>query len=740
MLVNRQLAALYNGVSEQPPTLRMPSQCEQQINAWSTVVEGLRQRPGTQHLAKLTSSDLSSAHLHTINRDTDERYMVVLTNGDCKVYDLAGNAITVNFPEGKAYLTCSDATSDFSATTVADYTFIVNKTITVQMDAVSADETAQSSNYYWLNKKAGGGIISSNPIIAASRRQYDPNHPPGTFQGTVQSFDKLPPQNGGAAPSEGDQYEVQGDATSGFTAYYVVRQGGVWTETRANGLKNQITATTMPWALVRRSDGEFDFAPFSWAPRRVGDETTNPNPTFVGRCIRDIFFEENRLGFTCDENAVLSAAGDFGNFYRLTVTDLLPDSVVDIGASETNVTLLNFAVPFATGTMLFSDQTQFRLLTPESAGLTPTTVALKVATRYLASKTVRPKMVGSDAYFISEDANFAKVREYFIKLSYLGQIQTAAADITAHTPSLIPNGVYILEGSLNQDALFVATSAYPNRLYCYKFYWQDENTKSQSSWGYWDFGTGNKVLQCAALDDFLYLIVKRSDGTYLEKMSLALGANVGLTDSNGHLYDILLDRRCVPTGSYNSGAGKTYYTFPYAVDQSSVRLIQTSGATPGAMFDPSTYTFPLSTIVAIPGNHVVTALGGNVYNFRYQFSEQFMKNRQDVAILSGRLTIRNWTVYFKDTAFFNAEVSAYAGVSPDVLSYVPADESSYTGMTVGSAALTIGSPTFKSGSFTFGVFGESKEATIAITNNTPYPVCFTEAEWEGDYNNRSQTL
>src|SRR5437588_6144095 len=104
MLVNRQIPALYNGISQQPATLRMPSQAQAQINAWSTVVNGLTERPPTQHVAKITSSDLTGAYLHTINRDTTERYHVVLTDGDLKVYDLNGVEKVVTFPNGKAYL------------------------------------------------------------------------------------------------------------------------------------------------------------------------------------------------------------------------------------------------------------------------------------------------------------------------------------------------------------------------------------------------------------------------------------------------------------------------------------------------------------------------------------------------------------------------------------------------------------------------------------------------------------
>src|SRR5258706_9668475 len=127
MLVNHQIPSLYNRVSQQPAPLRLPSQAEVQVNGWSTVVNGLRKRPPTQHVAQLVNADLSASHMHVINRDTVERYIVVLTNGNLQVYDLFGNPKTVTFPHGTGYLSVTDATSQFSAVSVADYTFIVNK-------------------------------------------------------------------------------------------------------------------------------------------------------------------------------------------------------------------------------------------------------------------------------------------------------------------------------------------------------------------------------------------------------------------------------------------------------------------------------------------------------------------------------------------------------------------------------------------------------------------------------------
>ena len=47
---------LAQGVSQQPDNLRYPGQCDEQINAWSTVVEGLTKRPNTRWVKQFNSS------------------------------------------------------------------------------------------------------------------------------------------------------------------------------------------------------------------------------------------------------------------------------------------------------------------------------------------------------------------------------------------------------------------------------------------------------------------------------------------------------------------------------------------------------------------------------------------------------------------------------------------------------------------------------------------------------------
>jgi hypothetical protein len=819
-LVSRQIPSLYDGVSQQPANLRLASQCEAQINGWSTVVQGVGKRASTQHVAQLDADNVDSAYIDILNFDTNDRYLVSITDGDLEVFDLAGNSQSVSFPYGKGYLnyggaavttwaattewtlvglycrpttangyiyqaasfsgsstgttgathpdwpttpgdTITDGTivwvcfvdftggtltpsSDFNSTTVANYSFIVNKTVYCQMQAAGTDLVSQPTGYVTLKNGVNEPFYGESDYNPTAYEQYAAN-PSGTLKGVVQSFDYLPwpgNTNNNETPTPGDVYEVQGDDTTSFATYYVIWQNGVWDETVEPGLQNSIDASTMPWALIRGSDGTFTFTPFSWNPRAVGDATTNPSPSFIGSQISDVFFYQDRLGFCSGENVIMSRAGDFGTYFRLTVTQLLSDDVIDIGASDTEITKMAFAVPFSTGMSLFSDQTQFRLMVPIEGSLTPTTVAIDVATRFLSSTTVRPIMLGTNLYFVSEDASYAHVREYFVLLNYLGQFSMDAPDLTAHVPTYIPAGVFLLTGSLVHNCLFAATSAQPSRLYVYQMYWVNAQQKGQSAWHYWDFGTGVTVLAAEALDDYVYVILKRNGTAYIEKVNIALGANVGLTDASGNLYDILLDRRCSVTSTYQSGTDTTLFILPYIYDAGNVTLVATGGSTPGAMLDPTQYTNYSSTEILYPGNVAGTYLAGENYTFTYQFSQQFMLNRQNVAVLGGHLTLHDWRVHYYGTAYFEVTTDPYGlgETTEQTLSYVPVDASSYTGLTIGETALEIGTPTFGEGTFEFGLYGDSKEATVTLTNPTPYPSVFLEAEWEGDYTNRSNVL
>ncbi|MEW5249912.1 phage nozzle protein [Microbulbifer sp. 2201CG32-9] len=733
-LVSRHIPALFQGVSQQPATLRQPAQAERMVNCYATVADGLKKRPPFQHVAKVTTADISTAFVHTINRDVGERYVVVITDGDLKVYDAnTGAEKTVNFPQGKAYLNVSgNANASFSLVSIADYTFVVNKEKKVR---IKDTPITQPPNYSsWYRPNTWRALPASRTYSTYGR---------GTLTGTVNTFSDLPKASDPSPPSNGALYKVAGYDENNFGGYYVRRVGGVWEETYGPGANDTLDELTMPWALVRQSNGDFDLTTFGWDGRRFGDEETNPPPTFVGRTINDVFYWKNRLGFLTDENVVFSGAGDYGNFWRNTVTTLLDSDVVDVASTTTKVSLLEYAVPFNNGLMLFADQTQFSLNVTDL--LTPTSVSIDVATNYEMDRGVRPIGIGTDVYFVTRSGPYSKMREYFVSEDSLSN---DAADVTAHAPRYLPRNLFKIAGNGNEDVIFGISSepGHKNHIYAYKFYWSGDQ-KLQSAWGHWELDPNDRLLSIDVIENNLYALIRRTDGTYLERCDLDDSATVAGLD-----FDILLDRRYeVRPGDmrFEAGNNRTVITLPWNTgncDRDSMRVVYTTGSdSVGRLAQTDTYTYPISAgnaEIAIPGDvrsfKPVVGLG---YDSEYQFSEQFMVDRKEQAITTGRLQLRTFTVYYQDAGYFETEVQPYGELYSSVeTSIVPSGLSSFTGRTVGEESLQLGSVSFHSGAYTFDVSGNSKEAVVILKNPSHLQAKFSSCEWEALWHNRSRSM
>ena len=129
-LVSRTIPNLVQGVSQQPEILRLPSQADEQVNGFSSVVEGLKKRPPSKHIAKISTSSFANSFVHTINRDVTERYIISISAGAIKVFELDGTEKTVVAQTNAVnYLNATNPKQDYVATTVADFTFILNKNI-----------------------------------------------------------------------------------------------------------------------------------------------------------------------------------------------------------------------------------------------------------------------------------------------------------------------------------------------------------------------------------------------------------------------------------------------------------------------------------------------------------------------------------------------------------------------------------------------------------------------------------
>lgn len=774
-LLSSSIPNLINGVSQQPPALRLPSQATEQINGLSSVVNGLSKRPNTHFIKRLgNSNEFSNCFIHTMQRDSNEFYILVISTTAIRVFDQYGVERTVS--GSASYLSgISDPARQLSATTVNDFTFIVNKNKTVaKMNGASPSRNPEALAYikkgeysteYKIKITKAGTTYTSTYTTMSSTQSSDsltqsaeasiqttnirnnllsfPSTPPNismtsygnvihfestdgvdfqiqteddvgdtillSFKDTVADFKKLPPEG-----PTGFKIAVVGDNTKGQDDYYVeLRQpetngSQVWKETLKSGIRRGLLNSTLPHKLVSNANGTFTFSGLTWDERKVGDDDTNPFPSFVDQKINDIFFYKNRLGMLSGENVIMSEDGSFYNFFVKTVLTTLDSAPIDVAVSNNQVSVLKHAVPFDSSLLLFSDLNQFRL---EGDGiLSNETISVNVSTSFEADLTAKPVGAGKNVYFATSRNFFSGIREYFVD----SEIETNdAADITAHVPKYIEGQVTDLAASSNEDMLLVKGSEDAQTIYVYGYYWQGRE-KLQSAWSKWTFAGTVRNFLFNKSD--IYIVTDDSQGgTILEKISLneVAGTTNAVTNATKPFIPLLDRLHKIVQADYGNGV----FNPPYANSDSVV-----VGA------DGSYYQTVSQYNANIPP--IGTFYYGVPYSFAYTFSPIVMKLAEQ-PVTDGRLQLRNMTVNFNDVGTFQTVVTHKAR-DPKA--------TTFNASTLDSSGSTINQISIGSGSHRFSVLGEASSVDVLLTNDAYTPCTFQSAEWEGIFNTRNRRI
>ena len=736
-LVTKTIPGLFNGVSQQATTMRLDTQGEMQENALGTIVDGLYKRPNTESVALFASGNTDGAFSHEIDRDLNEQYIMFITSNSSApivIYRIDGTACTVRYGQlsstlvytadasVKDYLVTTDPLpKSYKAITIADYTLIVNRTKVSAMSANVQPGTITDKVQTFLDLPDSWDDVLSysaeklytkgNLAKGADRKvYYYINDADGTGKPLT---DTLYWRVEYVYCAEGEIYEVSGDVSNEFDNYYVKFTGGVWAETLAPGSQYKLNEKTMPHRLVRTGTNEFTLAPCLWEDRVVGDTTSCPIPSFIGKKITNLTFFKNRLGLLASDTFCLSRAGRYFELFGETAMDLLDDDPIDVLASSTRVVSLVSSIPFDKNLLINSEQGQFSFGSSGTT-LTPTTASITPTTTYVTDKDSDPVGAGANVYFVNPREKYVSIMEYLIQPDTLAE---DAADITAHCPHYIPSGTLKLMSCIPMNMLLVFTTGDRSSIYVYKYYWVG-NEKPQSAWSRWTFN--GEIVGAGLIGTSAYITIKRNGQVFLERIRLE-----NIAPNSDFDFRIHLDRQVRVQGVYSGASGLTTWILPYTP----------AGTDAIKCINPNT-GLPVPKIT-IAGNIVTTvgdkSLGlyvfGEEYEMRYRMSEWYVKDQNKVAVIDGKLQIRTLVLSYKNTGEFHVDITP---ANRETLRHT------FTGIKVGTSK--VGNAVLLSGEERFTVLAKSKNTIIDIVSTSYLPCQIVSGAFEGFYVIRSERV
>lgn len=786
--VTQRIPNFLGGVSQQIDTLKRPNQLRVCLNAYPDATFGLIKRSGGRFVAELKNASgtlyaptfFNSGKWFSIFRDKTEQYVGVIKGSGIYIWDIQTGAPKTVTMVGSAagYLTGTKA-EDYHLLSINDFTYITNRTVTV---------TTQTPPAAWVNNKA---FISLRAIVSNSSYKVTINGTTATystpatgaldvstvisgiitainglsisgltatavgpgiylsrsstfsisvnggltgdalevFQNAVPNVSKLPTQSVQGyvvrvanTSSEDDDYYVEFDADNNVSG------PGVWVETIKPDVSKGLTASTMPHELVRLSNGTFEFRQVAWEDRLVGDDTSNPVPSFVGSKIQQLFFYRNRLGVLTFSTVVLSQSGDYFNYFGNSALTSVDSDPIDVATSTTKPAAMRAVVPVAQGLVLFSSGEQF-LLTSSTDSLSPGSVVVKSISRYQYDIDNDPADLGVTTAFITKSSSYTRVFE----METLGTDNAPYVnDISKIVPEWIPNTVDQVTGSGQSSFLALASSS-SREVWLFQFL-SDGQKRLKEGWFQWTL-SGN-VQHQAVENDVYWAVTKQQSSYVIQSINLLQSpASSTLQVTDGSRVDPRLDLWKVNATAVLSGMDtKVYLPFqhdPFRPLRVVIANSTTSGpdySNSGAVFSPSTVAQDGTGWYAlIPSRNLTTEnlIIGYTFNYNVELPKIYYRtgDEQNVTDYTAYLTVARIRFNFGLSGDINLRVNALGRPQWDTLAGVK--KLDYYKLN--------DIPFVAEGVFTLPVHQRSENFTINITSDSPFPVSLISAMWEGNY-------
>ena len=497
-----------------------------------------------------------------------------------------------------------------------------------------------------------------------------------------------------------------------------------WKESTGSDIPLGFDKNTMPYIIERTSIDGSGIAQFTikhgpWDDRKVGDELTNPVPSFVDQSLSGMFMVQNRLGLLAGESCILSRSSYFFDFFRFTVLSALDTDPIDIFADAAEVYALKFAKVLDGDTVLFSEKAQFIL--PGDKPLTKATAMLKPTTTFEIDPTVEPVVTGEAVMFATMDGAYSNIREFYTD-SYSDTKKAQAT--TSHVNKLLEGRLAGLAASSNFNKLFALSDKDQSLLYIYDWLWQGTD-KVQSAWHRWKFPDGCELRGVFYSGEKVYILINRMDsGLYLERMDIGdplefnfdqirmdRQVTLNFTWDEPNLEWVSPDLPWVPDdinllecviraghAEYNGGS----FTFRF------------EGGKIRTRFDLGSTTLPVPVVV------------GQVYPVEFEPSDILIKDNQDRVSTQDVPTIG--LIYLNLDKYPDFEVKVTNRLSGSVRTVKASNRRG------GASNNVVGYVRPAPGTVDFPLRAKSTDVAYRIVVKSPHTFQLRDIEWEGSYN------
>ena len=540
---------------------------------------------------------------------------------------------------------------------------------------------------------------------------------------SVEDYKDLPPN----AP-DGFRVEITGTSSVDTDPYHVVFEdtdgtentAGRWTETVKANEPRRINPNTMPLRMDRKQDPSyktadnpkgiyFTLGTNTWGERVAGDKNTAPMPSFVSEMdedthtittpsrIQGMFHYKNRLCFMTRENLIFSEAGEYENFFPVTVTTVLDSDAIDMYVDSNAVSPLEHAVATTNELLLFTPNSQIALRSGEIFSIS--TAHTIEASSYDVATSCPPVAVGNNLMFVSKGTKYSEIHEYEASQ----ESDYSASNITEHVPNYIEGVCRKLVHSPIGNYVFLYTrdeeGNAPSHLYVYNYQWQGSK-KVQSAWQKWEFSY--PIVDVDVHNGVLSLLTQRSivtdgvNGDTLEHFieEIDLGRDY-IREELGH--PVYLDRRVeVPDDTD---------IIPEGAERHAVSWI-----------DPEDDVRKTRYFIGYP------------YVQKYEFSELHPRTEGRVNT-GGNTQIRNLSVNYSDTTHFKIFVERQSRDSKF---------HEFNGRTLGALTNLIGTIPVAEGTKRIRVQSTASKTTLRLENDSIFDAVIQNADWEGTYTNRAR--